>query len=54
MTRTARIFWIHARINLLAELQYRTDVWSRLVSSLVLTGASLAGISIVYSHVDSI
>ncbi len=54
MRRTARIFWIHARVGLLAELQYRSDVWARLVSTLVLLAASLASIAIVYSNVDSI
>lgn len=54
MRRTARIFLIHARIGLLAELAYRTDFWARLFSSLVLLGASLAGIAIVYGQVDSI
>lgn len=54
MSRTLRIFAIHARIGLLAELQYRTDVWLRLLSSLVLMASSLTGIAIVYSHVDAI
>lgn len=54
MRHTARVFTIHARIGLLAELQYRTDVWARLLSSVVLLGASLASIAIVYSHVDAI
>ena len=54
MRRTAGIFWIHARVGLLAELQYRSDVWARLASTLVLMAASLASISIVYSNVDSI
>lgn len=54
MRRTARIFWIHARVSMLAELQYRTDVWMRLVTSLVLMGASLASIGIVYAQVDEI
>jgi ABC-2 type transport system permease protein len=54
MSRTARIFWIHARIGLLAELQYRTDVWARLLSTVILTGASLASIAIVYSNVDEV
>jgi ABC-2 type transport system permease protein len=54
MQRTARIFWIHARVGLLAELQYRTDVWMRLLSSIILLVASLASISIVYGHVDTI
>jgi ABC-2 type transport system permease protein len=54
MRRTARIFWIHARVGMLAELQYRTDVWMRLLTSLVLMGASLASIGIVYGQVEEI
>ena len=54
MRRTARIFWIHARIGMLAELQYRTDVWMRLLTSLMLMVASLISISIVFGHIDSI
>jgi ABC-2 type transport system permease protein len=52
--RIARLLWLHARIGLLGELQYRTDAWARLLSSLILFGASLASIAIVYGHVDSI
>jgi ABC-2 type transport system permease protein len=54
MRRTAHIFWIHARVGMLAELQYRTDVWMRLITSVVLMFASLASISIVYGQVDEI
>ncbi len=54
LRRTARIFWVHARVSLLAELQYRTDAWARLISTIALLASSLAAVLIVYSHVDSI
>jgi ABC-2 type transport system permease protein len=49
-----RVFWVHLKVGMLAELQYRTDTWARLVSTVVLLVSSLASIAIVYAHVDAI
>jgi ABC-2 type transport system permease protein len=49
-----RLFWIHLRLGVLNELQYRTNLFVQLMQSLVGLGTSLLGLGIVFSKTDTL
>lgn len=49
-----RLFWLHLRLGLMNELQYRANLGVQLVQSVVGLGTALLGLGIVFSHTDSL
>jgi ABC-2 type transport system permease protein len=49
-----RLFWIHLRLGVLNELQYRTNLIIQLVQSTVGLATALLGLGIVFSKTDSL
>lgn len=52
--RELRVLGAHARVAIGTELAYRSNFWTYLVNSLCALGLSLAGIALVYRHVDEV
>ena len=48
------LFWVHMRLGILNELQYRTNLFVQLMQSLVGLVTALFGIGIVFSKTDSL
>lgn len=51
---TLRLFWIHLRLGVMNELQYRTNLVIQLVQSAVGLLTALLGLSIVFAKTDSL
>jgi len=51
---TLRLFWIHLRLGVMNELQYRTNLVIQLVQSAVGLLTALLGLGIVFSKTDSL
>jgi ABC-2 type transport system permease protein len=49
-----RLFWIHLRLGVMNELQYRTNLIIQLVQSTVGLATALLGLGIVFSKTDSL
>ena len=49
-----RLLWIHLRLGILNELQYRTNLAVQLVQSFVGLGTALLGLGVVFSKTDSL
>ena len=48
------LFWIHLRLGILNELQYRTNLFIQLLQSLVGLGTALLGLGVVFSKTDTL
>ncbi len=51
---TLRLFWLHLRLGVMNELQYRTNLVIQLVQSAVGLLTALLGLGIVFSKTDSL
>ena len=49
-----RLVWIFLRLNILNELQYRTNFWLQMLKSLVGLGTALAGLGVVFGQTDDL
>src|SRR5215218_2233123 len=49
-----RLFWIHLRLGVLNELQYRTNLGVQLLQSFVGLATSLLGLGIIFSKTDTL
>src|SRR5215213_7248067 len=49
-----RLLWVHLRLGVMNELQYRTNLIIQLVQSIVGLGTALLGLSIVFSKTDTL
>jgi len=49
-----RLLWVHLRLGVMNELQYRTNLIIQLVQSTVGLGTALLGLGIVFSKTDSL
>ena len=49
-----RLLWIHLRLGVLNELQYRTNLVVQLVQSVVGLGTALLGLGVVFSKTDNL
>jgi len=49
-----RLLWVHLRLGVMNELQYRTNLIVQLVQSTVGLGTALLGLGIVFSKTDSL
>ena len=49
-----RLFWIHLRLGVLNELQYRTNLVIQLVQSTLGLATALLGLGIVFSKTDTL
>ncbi|MFT4041450.1 MAG: ABC-2 family transporter protein [Thermomicrobiales bacterium] len=49
-----RLFWIHLRLGVLNELQYRANLGVQLLQSLVGLATSLLGLGIIFSKTDTL
>ncbi len=54
MPRFLRLFGLFARVNILNELQYRANFFVQIFTSALGAAFALGGLSIVYSHTDSL
>jgi ABC-2 type transport system permease protein len=48
------LLWIHLRLGILNELQYRTNLFVQLIQSLVGLGTALLGLAVVFSKTDTL
>jgi ABC-2 type transport system permease protein len=51
---TLHLFWVHLRLGILNELQYRTNLVVQLVQSFVGLATALLGLGVVFSKTDSL
>jgi ABC-2 type transport system permease protein len=49
-----RLFWIHLRLGVLNELQYRTNLFVQLVQSVMGLATALLGLGVVYAKTDTL
>jgi ABC-2 type transport system permease protein len=49
-----RLFWIHLRLGVMNELQYRTNLGVQLLQSFVGLATSLLGLGIIFSKTDTL
>ena len=49
-----RLLWIHLRLGILNELQYRTNLFIQLIQSAVGLLTALLGLGVVFSKTDSL
>ena len=49
-----RLFWIHLRLGVLNELQYRTNLGVQLLQSFFGLATSLLGLGIIFSKTDTL
>jgi ABC-2 type transport system permease protein len=49
-----RLVWIHLRLGILNELQYRTNLFVQLVQSLVGLATALLGLGVVFAKTDTL
>ncbi len=47
---TLKLIWIHFRVGVLNELQYRVNFFIQLLQSFIALGTGLVGLSLVFSH----
>lgn len=47
---TLRLIWVHFRIGILNEMQYRVNFLLQLLQSFIALGTGLVGLSLVFSH----
>lgn len=48
------LFWVHLRLGILNELQYRTNLGIQLIQSFVGLATSLLGLGVIFSKTDSL
>jgi ABC-2 type transport system permease protein len=49
-----QLLWVHLRLGVLNELQYRTNLGVQLIQSLVGLATSLLGLSVIFSKTDNL
>ena len=49
-----RLLWIHLRLGILNELQYRTNLIVQLIQSVIGLGTALLGLGVVFSKTDTL
>lgn len=49
-----RLFWIHLRLGVLNELQYRTNLGVQIIQSVVGLATSLLGLGVIFSKTDNL
>src|SRR4051794_2985517 len=49
-----RLVWIHLRLGVLNELQYRTNLVVQIIQSVVGLATALLGLSVVFSKTDNL
>jgi ABC-2 type transport system permease protein len=49
-----RLLWIHLRLGVLNELQYRTNLVVQLIQSFVGLATALLGLGVVFSKTDNL
>lgn len=54
MKHTLRVVSMHVRIATATELAYRSNFWMYLLTTLITLATTLAGLGLVYGHVDSL
>ncbi len=54
MTNFLHLFWVHLRLGVLNELQYRTNFWVQVLQSVASLGTSLLGLGIIFSKTDNL
>lgn len=54
MTNFLHLVWVHLRLGVLNELQYRTNLGAQILQSLASLGTSLLGLGIIFSKTDNL
>lgn len=54
MRHTFRVIGMHMKISVATELAYRSNFWMYLLTTFITLGTTLAGLGLVYGHVDSL
>src|ERR671919_3257530 len=49
-----RLLWVHLRLGILNELQYRTNLGVQLIQSVVGLATSLLGLGVIFSKTDNL
>ena len=49
-----KLIWVHLRVGVLNELQYRVNFFIQLLETLITLGVGLVGLSLVFSHTNTL
>lgn len=54
MKHTFQVIGMHLKVSAATELAYRSNFWMYLLTTVITLGTTLAGLGLVYGHVDSL
>ena len=49
-----RVAWVHLRVAVMNELQYRANFFVQLLQSVVLVGTGLIALAVIFDHTDDL